>query len=201
MEVYGPGIEKVGTKKYTPIKTLWPLKIKVDGQWSWGYGALRVREQFGKSFVQQKLGLVFTDNSRPFTFTLMIVRTVNFYTSIPSDCPLWLGIPSTIVLDRPVWLKTNTLLLTTFDYSVQWLLSTSMRIFQAHFNFPTSLDSFQLCSVLSNLNRNVPTSDFATKNFSTSRFFQPFPTTRIPYKSADANDGLKIRTGNLRLLS
>ena len=35
----------------------------------------------------------------------------------PSDCPLWLKIPSTIVLNRPVWLKTNILLvMTTFDY-------------------------------------------------------------------------------------
>ena len=122
--------------------------------------------------MQLDLGLVFTDNSRPFTFTLMIVLTVNFYTSIPSDCPLWLSIPSTIGLDRPVWLTDQY---TCFDYF--WLFSavTFVKFHdsfpQAHLNFPTSLDSFQLCSVLSNLNRNLPTSDFATKNFSTSRFF------------------------------
>ena len=49
---------------YQNFMAWWPLKIKVDGQWSWGYGAFRVREQLGKRFVQSKLGWVFHDYSR-----------------------------------------------------------------------------------------------------------------------------------------
>ena len=63
-----------------------------------------------------------------------------------------------------------------------------------------SLDSFKLRPVLSNLNRNFPTSVFKTENFLACRFFQqPFPTTRIPYQgSADAIYDLEIRICNFR---
>ena len=44
----------------------------------------------------------------------------------------------------------------------------------------TALKTFQLQSVLSNLNGNFLTSDFSTQNSPTSHFFQlPFPTTCI----------------------